>query len=575
MQSMKVSTRLAMLVCLSALLLVVVGGAGLWGLHTSNAAVHTVFADRVVPLRQLGEMQRLQLINQITVEAQAANPQQGSAAAAIKQVQENLAEIDNLWKAYIATQLTAEETRLTQVFVEARRRYRAEGLEPALEALRANDPERSRPATAQMRALYVDVRTPLEALLKLQSDEAALEDTASAQRFERLRNAGIATFLLGLAALVATGLAVTRGLLRELGAEPADAAALARRVAAGDLTQPVRLRAGDSSSMMASLAEMQQALRQAVSDVRRNADSVATASSEIAQGNLDLSQRTEEQASALQQTAASMEQLTGAVRQSADNARQASQLATAASDVAQRGGQAVGELVTTMQGLNESSRRIADIVGVIDGIAFQTNILALNAAVEAARAGDQGRGFAVVASEVRTLAQRSAAAAKDVKALIADSVTRIEAGGTVADRAGQTVGEVVDSIKRVSDLVAEISASSQEQSAGIDQVGQAVVQMDQVTQQNAALVEESTAAAESLRQQASQLLAAVQVFRLDEAQAPSAVQGSTAAAPARTGAERRGPQRAVNTVRPSFGRAAMAVAAAPRATGADGGWASF
>ena len=575
MQSLKVSTRLAVLVGLCLLLLVVVGTAGLWGLQTANVSMRTMYDDRVVPLRQLGEIQRRQLASQIVVEAHVASPEPGGANAAIALIQENIAEIDVSWGAYMATQLTAEEARLAQKLLEVRRRYLAEGLRPALEALRAGDPERSRLAAAHMLALYTDVQPVLEALLKLQADVAASENTASAQRYETLRNTGIATLLVGLLALAATGLVVTRGLLRELGAEPADAAALARRVAAGDLTQPVTLRPGDTGSLMASLAEMQQSLCEAVAGVRRNADSVATASSEIAQGNLDLSQRTEEQASALQQTAASMEQLTGAVRQSADNARQASQLATAASDVAQRGGRAVGELVTTMQGLNESSRRIADIVGVIDGIAFQTNILALNAAVEAARAGDQGRGFAVVASEVRSLAQRSAAAAKDVKALIADSVTRIEAGGTVADRAGQTVGEVVDSIKRVSDLVAEISASSQEQSAGIDQVGQAVVQMDQVTQQNAALVEESTAAAESLRQQASQLLAAVQVFRLDEAQAPSAVQGSTAAAPARTGAERRGPQRAVNAVRPSFGRAAMAVAAAPRATGTDGGWASF
>jgi len=265
--------------------------------------------------------------------------------------------------------------------------------------------------------------------------------------------------------------------------------------------------------LLAALAQMQASLAQVVNTVRDGSDHVATASAEIAQGNNDLSQRTEQQASALQQTAASMEQLGSTVRQNADNARQADVLARTASEVAQRGGAAVAQVVDTMRGINDSSKQIADITGVIDGIAFQTNILALNAAVEAARAGEQGRGFAVVAGEVRILAQRSADAARQIKSLIAVSVERVEQGTRQVDEAGTTMTDVVGSIERVTHIMGEISAASSEQSTGVRQVGEAVTQMDQATQQNAALVEQSAAAAESLKQQAHQLVDAVAVFR--------------------------------------------------------------
>jgi len=316
--------------------------------------------------------------------------------------------------------------------------------------------------------------------------------------------------------LLAVGLSwlVTRSITRQLGAEPGDAAQLARSVAAGDLSTQLRLRDGDTDSLMAQLLLMQQSLAKVVSSVRQNADSVATASAEIAQGNQDLSQRTEEQASALEETAASMEQLGSTVVHNADNAKQADQLAAGARNVAQQGGDVVGQVVETMRGINTSSKKISDIIGVIDGIAFQTNILALNAAVEAARAGEQGRGFAVVAGEVRNLAQRSADAAKEIKVLINASVEQVEKGTDLVDKAGATMREVVASIGRVSDIMGEINAASTEQSAGVAQVGEAVSQMDQTTQQNAALVEESAAAAESLRQQAQQLVQAVAVFKL-------------------------------------------------------------
>jgi methyl-accepting chemotaxis protein len=329
----------------------------------------------------------------------------------------------------------------------------------------------------------------------------------------------IVAAVLGCALLLGVGLSllITRRLLSQLGGEPGTAVAVARAVAQGDLTTTIAARPGDTHSLMACLQAMQRSLVDAVAHVRQGSDQVATASMQIAQGNQDLSARTEQQASALQQTAATMDALGKAVHQNADSARQANQLAAGASTVATKGGEVVGEVVETMKGINDSSRKIADIIGVIDGIAFQTNILALNAAVEAARAGEQGRGFAVVASEVRSLAQRSAEAAKQIKGLITASVERVEHGSALVDRAGQTMQEVVASIRRVNDIVSEISAASAEQNHGVTQIGQAISQMDHSTQQNAALVEQSAAAAESLQQQSQQLVQAVAVFRLDAA----------------------------------------------------------
>jgi methyl-accepting chemotaxis protein len=318
--------------------------------------------------------------------------------------------------------------------------------------------------------------------------------------------------LAGMGALGALlGWWITRSITRPV----AQALDVAEKVAAGDLSSRIEVSSTDEvGHLLGALKEMNQNLARIVGTVRSSSDSIATGSAQIASGNADLSQRTEEQASALEETAASMEQLGSTVKQNADNAQQANQLAMGASAVAQRGGEMVGQVVETMKGINDSSKKIADIISVIDGIAFQTNILALNAAVEAARAGEQGRGFAVVASEVRNLAQRSAEAAKEIKSLITASVERVEQGTTLVDQTGVTMQEIVTSIKRVTDIMGEIDSASREQSTGVNQVGEAVGQMDQVTQQNAALVEESAAAAESLKQQAQQLVSAVAVFKL-------------------------------------------------------------
>jgi methyl-accepting chemotaxis protein len=317
------------------------------------------------------------------------------------------------------------------------------------------------------------------------------------------------------AALGAVVYLLIRSVEKSLGGDPALAASVAQRIAAGDLGVEVQVRPGDAASLMASMRAMRDALAGIVSQVRSSTDSIATASSQIASGNLDLSARTEQQAGSLEETAASMEELTSAVRQSADNAREASSLAESASGVAGRGGQVVAKVVETMEAINQSSGKIVDIIGVIDGIAFQTNILALNAAVEAARAGEQGRGFAVVAGEVRTLAQRSAAAAKEIKVLIGDSVARVDDGARLVAEAGSTMQEIVASVGRVSSMIAAISSATQEQGAGIQQINEAIAQMDQVTQQNAALVEEAAAASEAMQDQAGRLAEVVGVFQLD------------------------------------------------------------
>ncbi|WP_374583206.1 methyl-accepting chemotaxis protein [Pseudoduganella sp.] len=405
----------------------------------------------------------------------------------------------------------------------------------------------------------------LDAILTYQS-KLMTDDGA-----EAARSASNATMLmLGMLVLativsVAAGYLITRSVTGPL----LQAVAVAETVAQGDLTADITVRRNDETGrMLNALKEMVTALTRTVGAVRTSTDTINTAASEIAAGNLDLSRRTEQQAASLEETASSMEELTSTVRQNADNARQANQLVVSAAGHANEGGKVVGEVVETMGGIKASSARMADIISTIDGIAFQTNILALNAAVEAARAGEQGRGFAVVASEVRNLAQRSAGAAKEIKALIDDSIQKVDAGGVLVDRAGATMQQIVTSVQQVADIMNEITSASQEQSSGIEQVNLAIVEMDNATQQNAALVEQAAAAARSMQEQSEHLVEAVAVFRLDAAAAASA--RMQAAAPARAPAPARSTAPVLRGARSgtATARAAARAASAPESAGA-------
>ena len=414
-----------------------------------------------------------------------------------------------------------------------------------------------------LRPTQIAYFTALDTLINFQSE--LMESSGRESALLAAQTRWLLLLIAGLAAVISIGLGLltTRSITRPLHA----AVVLARRVADGDLSATIVVRSKDETGqLMQALKDMNDSLGKVVGEVRNGTDTIATASSQIAAGNLDLSSRTEEQASALEETAASMEELTSTVKQNADNARQANQLAVSASGVAIKGGSVVAQVVDTMGAINASSKKIVDIISVIDGIAFQTNILALNAAVEAARAGEQGRGFAVVAAEVRNLAQRSAAAAKEIKTLIGDSVDKVEEGGKQVAEAGKTMNEVVDSAKRVTDIMAEIMAASQEQTAGIEQINQAITQMDQVTQQNAALVEEAAAAAASLQEQAASLSQVVSVFTLDESQSSRPL-----AAPQRQAslAARSAP------AQPPRAKASLAAPQRPVQAAASGSWETF
>jgi len=405
---------------------------------------------------------------------------------------------------------------------------------------------------------------------------AATEDKLNAQvsvdaaaAFNNARNFMIVLGLLAAAMGVLAAVVITRGLLKQLGGEPDYTAKIAGSIAHGDLSIAIETAASDRGSLLVEMKEMRNSLVGIVGQVRIGTETIGTASREIAAGNIDLSSRTEMQASSLEKTASAMEELTSTVKQNADNAREANLLAATASDVARKGGDVVSQVVDTMGSINASANKIVDIIGVIDGIAFQTNILALNAAVEAARAGEQGRGFAVVASEVRNLAQRSAAAAKEIKTLIGDSVEKVERGSKLVGQAGVTMDEVVASVKRVTDIMGEIANASLEQSRGIEQVNMSIIEMDSMTQQNAALVEEAAAAAQSLQDQASELAHVVSIFKLVEGEevhvsAPSTIAAAPAATPPRVAKVGKAVALRV-AARPALKKPVAAAAAAPAA----------
>jgi len=523
LNKLTIKTRLLFVIAFQAALLVAIGIIGLSGNQATNAALKSVYQNRVVVLGQLERASSLINKNQILVgEAivgQLSDFTEDVTAVdrRVAEIRKSVDEINSILEAYSQAKLSDAETKLLEEFTNLRMAFGRNALMPALAALSAHDFQQASELQLQMAELYPPVREKIESLIQLQLDVALQEFELSQSRYATVRNLSIAAIVFGVLLAVVIGYRTIRTIFGQL----QKAVRVAECVAAGDLTQQIEVTSRDETGqLMQAMKDMNEALVRVVGQVRAGVETVATTSNQIATGNLDLSRRTEAQASSLEETASSMEELTGTVRQNAENARQANDLVRSTADVAARGGTVVGQVVATMASIKGSSRKIADIIGVIDSIAFQTNLLALNAAVEAARAGEQGRGFAVVAAEVRNLAQRSAGAAKEIKALIDDSVGKVDAGGKLVYEAGLTMEEIVASVKRVTDLMSQIAAASQEQSTGIEEVNRAIAQMDDATQQNAALVEEAAAGAEKLQEQAGKLAEAVRVFKLDANDAP-------------------------------------------------------
>ena len=514
MKHLKISTRLVIGFAAMALVIIVLGVSALMRVHAINEDFNGALDQRYPTIKRLlvikeGNATVARALRDMFILTEPA--QLTALKAEIDEVSKRTsAQFDHLKNVMTTADSKAAFEQLSTV----RAAYRAPR-DKLIKLLQAGQLDEAK------QTLVADVIPRQIAYMKAVDDMVTIGDQMMVQAGEEadhevaVTQATVGTCIAG-ALLMALVIAVW--LIRSTTRPLNQAVQVARSVAAGDLTTVFDASGhNETAQLLAALKDMQGRLATIVTDVRSNAEGVATASAEISSGNSDLSSRTENQASALEQTAASMEELGSTVRANSDNAQQANQLAQAASQVAAQGGHAVQQVVATMKGISDSSRQITDIIGTIDGIAFQTNILALNAAVEAARAGEQGRGFAVVASEVRTLAQRSAAAAKEIKGLIAQSVERVEQGTRQVDDAGTTLEQVVASIRRVSDIVGEISSASREQAAGVGQVGEAVTAMDQVTQQNAALVEQSAAAAESLKLQAQQLVSAMAVFKVPAA----------------------------------------------------------
>ncbi|MBH9551306.1 methyl-accepting chemotaxis protein [Inhella gelatinilytica] len=511
--NLRIRARLAWAFGLMLVLLLLTAGAGLLGQARIHEGLEEVFRENTEPLADLAEITRLTQRNRVLVMDMMLNNEPSNLEKRKKELEENIGKVDGLIKAYAARPLDATEKKLLDEFLPARKAYVQEGLIPARQAIDSGDEAAIKSAYGSISKLAPAVDKSIRTMVEQQLAGAKTHyDEATATRF-RIRNwvIGGAVLALGLGLFLANwiGQSIAKPLSRAM--------RVAEQVAAGDLREAVDVRGHDeAAAVLRALGQMNDNLASIVSQVRQSSDSIATGSSEIATGNADLSQRTEQQASNLQETAASMEEMSATVNQNADIARTATQLAHSASGVAAKGGEVVGRVVETMTDIQTSSRKIVDIIGTIDGIAFQTNILALNAAVEAARAGEQGRGFAVVAGEVRVLAQRSAEAAKEIKNLISQSVEKVDSGTQLVAEAGSTMGEIVAQVRRVADMIGEIDAASGEQAKGISQVSEAVNQLDQVTQQNAALVEESAAAAESLKHQAGKLAEVVSVFKLRE-----------------------------------------------------------
>ncbi|AXL52268.1 chemotaxis protein [Paraburkholderia caffeinilytica] len=530
-----IRTSLTMVGIILVALTIVVGALGLTALNGASQSLDRIARGDLVAIHSLDDASAYLLRARLTLDRVTALSAAGDteqAKTALDRAQVLFSKSSENWQAFLNAPKSGVDQALIDDLTARRATLTRDGVEPEFAALRANDPAAYHAiADTKIPPMFLAYDNVASSVIKT-LQQLAVDQQASAQSNISL----MTTLIIGVTAIALLLVVGIRFALRSLIVQPLnDATACFERIASGDLSEQINVFSrNEIGRLFAGIKRMQESLATMVTAVHSSTESIDTGAREIAMGNTDLSQRTEQQAASLQETASSMEQLTGTVRQNAENARQASQLAVNASDIATRGGDVVSQVVTTMQGIATSSNKVVDIIGVIEGIAFQTNILALNAAVEAARAGEQGRGFAVVAGEVRSLAQRSASAAKEIKELIGDSVDKVQSGSELVGRAGTTMDEIVQAVRRVTDIMGEISAASEEQSGGIEQVNRAVVQMDEVTQQNAALVEQAAAAAASLEDQTRQLQAVVNGWKVAGGQTRSAATAARPQAAVRT-----------------------------------------